>query len=120
MRDFLHWLAGRRRPDRIYAAEMSWRLFWRASLCVVLHGDDEGDGRPCDRHELRVVLSGFGLANRRWLSPGSVLFVRAGSPCAIRLIEAETYEDRLLDLPWMEPSEIRYNTEKRLWLLTLG
>ena len=120
MRDFLHWLAGRRRPDRIYPSEMSWRLFWRVSLRVVLHGDSAEDRRPADHHELWLVLRGYGVTADRWIRPGSLVFVRARKPCVLHLCSARTYEDRLFDLPWMEQSEIRYNTEKRLWLLTLS
>lgn len=120
MRDFLHWLAGRRRPDHIYPSEMSWRLFWRVSLCVVLHGDDDSDRRPSDHHEAWLVLRGYGMANGRWLRPGSIVFVRAGRANVLQLCSPTTYEARLFDLPWMEQSEIRYNTEARLWLLTLS
>lgn len=114
-----------RKPDFTDETSLSWRLFSafgrHVDLKAFLYSDDTTDARPAEHWEIWFVLKGCFYLN--WgphCSAGDVTLVCPGQPCNVQLEKAQTYEEQLLDLPWMAQADIHYATERRAWLLVIS
>ena len=120
----LRWFANLRRPDATDETSMSWRLLSlrgrRVDLVLLMYSDDPSDYRPAEHNQLWVALSGHFVLNNTFISAPDIVFVRADRPCNVRLDYAQSYEEQLLDLAWMDQPDIHYNTERRAWLLAIS
>lgn len=114
----------KRRPDFTDDTSFTWRLFKMFGvafdLCVVFYSDDREDDRPADRSVLLVLLKGVCQYNRTWLDSPDVLIERAGKRCNLQLFPAQSYEETLFSLPWMEQADMKYDTDRRAWFLVVS
>ena len=108
-----------RRPDIVDDVSMTWRILPHVHLTVVLYSDENDDARPLDHGGIAVLLKGGCRINHYWHFAPSIVRLRKGQPFNVKLRPARTYEEGLFDLRWMEQRDIHYNTERRLWLLTI-
>lgn len=111
----------RRRPDFTDETSHTWRLLtlfgFHLDLCVVFYSDDKDDRRPADHSALHLVLKGVCMFNGKWIDEGCFIVERAGKPANVRLFPAQSYGEQLLDMPWMDKPDIKYDTDRRVWLL---
>lgn len=114
----------RRRPDFTDETSHTWRLLtllgFHVDLCVVFYSDDKDDRRPADHTALLLVLKGACMFNGQWLKAPDALIERAGEPANVRLFPAQTYEEALFDDTWMGKPDIKYDTDRRVWLLRVS
>lgn len=113
-----------RRPDFTDTTSMTWRLFTlfglHVDLCVVFYSDDPNDDRPADHSTLMILLKGVVRFNKSWIEAIDAVIERAGQRSNLQLPPSQTYEECLFDLPWMEQPDIKYDCDRRAWLLVIS
>jgi hypothetical protein len=118
MKRLLLWFANRRRADILDDESLTWRLTKHLSLMVLTHSDDRNDQRPLDHTAIWLSLVGVYVAcGKDYVRAPAVRRWKSTQPLNVLLADADAYEDRLLTLAWMEKNEMRFDTDRQVWLL---